>query len=417
MKSSVLTRVLSFIFLTGNFSCSEDLPETRELTDDPDSIAFNEVFSTGSPDWIELYNYGEEDIELAGWKVYDQEENLHELPSGAIVEAGGFIILYCDDQGVELNLPFKLSSQGESISILRPDDQIVDRLDFPALDDGQSYARFPDGTGSWQTTGFATPSATNGAGPVSSFKSYGFDPEIPLVGDDIHFTLSISDGANVSEVQIHFRVDETDNIILQMNSTDNLNYSATIPALTSDGELYYYFKLIDGEGNQVLLPNDAMEDPFDMTITSGDVPDLLINEIMASNATTLLDPDGTDEYDDWIEIYNAGSTAVDMGGFYFSDSEDPFDDRIPRDEPNKTIIQPGSHLLFWADSDTEQGPNHLKFKLSAEGETLSLYYKDGRLIDSHKFEIQTTDVSLGRSSDGASNWLKFSVPTPGIPNN
>jgi hypothetical protein len=137
---------------------------------------------------------------------------------------------------------------------------------------------------------------------------------------------------------------------------------------------------------------------------------------MASNLATLADPDGIDEFDDWIEIYNAGPTAVDMGRFYFSDSEDRFDDRIPGDAPDKTTIQPGERLLFWADSDTEQGANHLKFKLSADGETISLYYKDGRLIDSHSFGIQSTDVSEGRSTDGASNWIKFSVPTPGSAN-
>ena len=166
----------------------------------------------------------------------------------------------------------------------------------------------------------------------------------------------------------------------------------------------------------MLLPDDALADPYDITITSGDVPMLVINEIMASNQTTLLDPDGVDEYDDWIEIYNAGTTAVDMGRYYFSDSEDPFDDRIMRDMPEKTTIQPGGSLLFWADSDTEQGPKHLKFKLSADGEILSLYYKDGRLIDSHTFGVQSTDVSEGRSQDGASDWIKFNTPTPGSSN-
>jgi hypothetical protein len=153
-----------------------------------------------------------------------------------------------------------------------------------------------------------------------------------------------------------------------------------------------------------------------LTITSGEVPKLVINEIMAGNAATITDPDGLDEYDDWIEIYNAGTTPVDMARFYFSDSENPFDDRIPRDAPDKTTIQPGGYLLFWADGSTSQGPNHLKFKLSIDGETLSLYYKDGRLIDSHTFGVQTTDVSEGRSPDGGASWVKFNTPTPGTAN-
>jgi hypothetical protein len=315
-----------------------------------------------------------------------------------------------------LNLPFKLSSQGESLTIQRPDGKVIDQIVFPAMD-GESYARFPDGQGAWQITGFATKNESNGDRPISSFKSYDYTPEIPLVGDEINFNLEISDASNVSNVEMVYRVENGPNVTITMNSGNNINYTATVPALAADGELFYYFKLTDTNGLEVFLPDDALVDPFDMTITSGDVPNLVINEFLASNVANLSDPDGVDEYDDWIEIYNAGSTPVDMGRFYFSDSEDPFDDRIPGDDPDKTTIPPGGYLLFWADSDTEQGPNHLKFRLSIDGETLSLYYKDGRLIDSHTFGVQTSDVSEGRSPDGADTWMKFNTPTPGASNN
>jgi len=398
-------------------SCSDEGTDPPVTLDQPDSIAFNEVHSTGNPDWIELYNYGEADVDLKDWKVFDRSENIYSLPAGHILKPGNFIILHCDDQGVGLNLPFKLTSLGESITIQRPDGKVIDQVVFPALDNGETYSRFPDGQGSWQITGFATKNQSNGDSPVSSFKSFSYSPEIPLVGDAINFSLEITDASEVSNVQLIYSVDDGPKEINDMTTTDNINYSTTVPALTSDGELYYYFKLIDTNNKEVLLPDDALVDPYDMTITSGNVPNLVINEIMASNATTLADPDNVDEYDDWIEIYNAGSTPVDMGRFYFSDSENPFDDRIPRDAPDKTTIQPGGYLLFWADSDTEQGPNHLKFKLSIDGEVLSLYYKDGRLIDTHTFGVQTTDVSEGRSTDGAANWIKFNKATPGATNN
>lgn len=405
------------VFFLGIMSCSEDDPELPVISDQPDSVAFNELHTTGNPDWIELYNYGNAEVDLKDWKVFDKEENIYSLPAGNILKPGDFIILYCDDQGTGLNLPFKLTSQGESITLQRPDGKMMDHVVFPAMENGQMYARFPDGQGNWQVTGFATQNQTNGDGPVSSFKSYSYTPEIPMVGDDINFTLEISDAANVSKVQLIYMVDGGSAKTIDMTTSDNLNYSAVVTALAVDGELDYYFKLIDANSKEVLLPDDALDDPYDITITSGDVPNLVINEVMASNMTTLADPDGVDEYDDWIEIYNAGSTPVDMARFYFSDSENPFDDRVAKDAPDKTTIQPGGYLLFWADSDTEQGPNHLKFKLSVDGEVLSLYYKDGRLIDSHTFDIQSTDVSEGRSTDGADSWIKFNTPTPGSSNN
>jgi hypothetical protein len=417
MKMREFVNYAVIVLFLGIISCSDDEPAPPIAVDPSDSVVFNELHATGNPDWIELYNYGEGDVDLTGWIVYDSPENTYTLPAGNILKSGSYIILNCDDQGVGLNLPFKLSSQGESVTLIRPDGVVKDVVAFPALGDGQTYSRFPDGQGSWQITGFATKNQTNGERPISAFKAYNYTPEIPLVGDDINFTLEITDASNVSNVQMIYSVDEGLSQTIDMSTADNINFSVTVPALTVDGELYYYFKLTDTNSTEVLLPDDALTDPYDMTITSGDVPNLVINEFMASNSTSIADPDALDEYDDWIEIYNAGSTPVDMGRFYFSDSEDPFDDRIPGDAADKTTIQPGGFLLFWADSDTEQGPNHLKFRLSIDGETISLYYKDGRLIDSHTFGVQTTDISEGRSSDGGVDWIKFPVPTPGESNN
>ena len=414
MSIRQLTSLFSGIIFIAAGACSKDDPKPPVDDTMPATVAFNEINATGNPDWIELYNYGEEDVDLQGFVVYDREEAKYTLPSGYIMEPGDFLILICDDQGVDLNMPFKLTSLGETITIQSPGGQVLDRVTFPAMENGQTYARFPDGSGAWAVTGFETKNKTNGNGPVSFFKSYSYTPEIPMVGDDVSFSLEISDGANIASIQLLYAVDDGSYQTINMTSGNNTNYSGIIPALSSDGELDFYFKLTDNSGNVVLLPEDALDDPNDLTITSGDVPNLVINEFMASNSATFADPFG--EFDDWIEIYNPGATAVDMGRFYFSDSEDPFDDRIPGDAPGETTIQPGGYLIFWADSDTEQGPNHLKFRLSASGESISLYYKDGRLIDTRTFGTQTTDVSEGRSPDGSSNWVKFNTPTPGASN-
>lgn len=409
---------LFLVLFIGIISCSSDEPEIPIDDTVPSTIALNEIHSTGNPDWIELYNYGNETVELTGYIVFDKEESSYSLPAGHSVKPGDFLILYCDDQGTDLNLPFKLTSDGESITLQQPDGKMLDHVVFPAMEDGQTYARFPDGSGTWQVTGFATQSATNGDVPISSFKGYSYSPEIPRVGDDIDFTLEISDGSNVATVELFYAIDGGAFAKAAMTTSNNSTYTSTIAALAADGDLAYYFKLTDVGGSEVYLPDDALEDPYDLTITSGAVPQLVINEIMASNQSTILDPDGeADEYEDWIEVYNAGSVAVDMGRFYFSDSENPFDDRLPKDAPDKTTIQPGGYLLFWADSDTEQGPNHIKFKLSIDGETLSLFYKDGRLIDSHTFGVQSSDVSEGRNPDGGDSWIKFNSPTPGASNN
>jgi hypothetical protein len=140
---------------------------------------------------------------------------------------------------------------------------------------------------------------------------------------------------------------------------------------------------------------------------------LLINELMASNSST--EPDPQDEYDDWIEIYNYGASAVDMSGMYLTD-----DLTIPAkwQFPNETTLSAGEYLLIWADGDIADAGLHTNFKLSADGEEIGLFDIDGvSLIDSTTFGEQTTDISYGRFPDASDNWRLFYTPTPGIENN
>ena len=51
---------------------------------------------------------------------------------------------------------------------------------------------------------------------------------------------------------------------------------------------------------------------------AGDPLKLVINEMMASNSTAIADGEG--EFDDWIEIYNPGPSAVDMAGMVLADN-------------------------------------------------------------------------------------------------
>ena len=143
--------------------------------------------------------------------------------------------------------------------------------------------------------------------------------------------------------------------------------------------------------------------------------DLTINEIMASNSTTIVDEFG--EYDDWIEIYNAGSTDINLAGYYLSDSPtDPRLWQIPSTNPAETTVPAGGFLLLWADKDKEQGAHHLEFKLSAAGESVLLSSPSGNLIDEVTFMEQNNDVSYGSIDDGGNQYQIFYNPTPNASN-
>jgi len=52
-----------------------------------------------------------------------------------------------------------------------------------------------------------------------------------------------------------------------------------------------------------------------------DLPNIVLNEFMASNQSAFEDPANKGDFDDWIEIYNSSDKAVNLGGLYISDNK------------------------------------------------------------------------------------------------
>jgi hypothetical protein len=79
------------------------------------------------------------------------------------------------------------------------------------------------------------------------------------------------------------------------------------------------------------------------------------------------------------------------------------------------VVPAGGYVVFLADNEPNQGPKHASFALNADGESLSIYNKDGTtLIDTVTFGGQRKDVSYGRTASGS--WGALSSPTPGAAN-
>jgi len=136
---------------------------------------------------------------------------------------------------------------------------------------------------------------------------------------------------------------------------------------------------------------------------------VVINEFMASNNAGPMDPQG--EYEDWIELYNLGETAIDVGGLYLTDD---LDDPTKWQIPIGTAIEAMGYVLIWADNDLGDGGLHAAFSLSTTGEDLALFDSDGTtLLDSVSFTDQIVDISYGRYPDGTGLWSQRGYPTPG----
>ena len=139
--------------------------------------------------------------------------------------------------------------------------------------------------------------------------------------------------------------------------------------------------------------------------------EVVVNEYSASNLTGYIDNYSFEE--DWIELYNTSNTAIDLGGYHLSDESD---------EPTKWMIPYGTtipangHKTFWCSGRDEGFLNsmHTNFKLkqtSENPEHVVFSDPDGNIIND--LEMQTTQLehSMGRTSDGHSDWRIFSNPT------
>ncbi len=134
---------------------------------------------------------------------------------------------------------------------------------------------------------------------------------------------------------------------------------------------------------------------------------LYINEAMSSNQLTLQDE--AFEYDDWIEIYNAGQNPVDLQSYFLSDNVS----NSQKWEVTESVIIPaGGYVLFWADEDQSQGPTHTNFKISSSGESILLSNPSGSIIDQITVPSLNDDHSFGRITDGSNTLINFIIPSP-----
>jgi len=149
---------------------------------------------------------------------------------------------------------------------------------------------------------------------------------------------------------------------------------------------------------------------------TGEIPDLgevVINELLAHSHANAAD---------WIELHNTTDTAINIGGWFLSDSSADF---MKYEIAAGTTIEPHGYIVFYEDlhfGNPQDPGSHVPFALSENGETLYLHSgKDGVLTgynDEEKFDASETGIAFGRyqKSTGTYNFVAMSINTPGSEN-
>ncbi len=380
----------------------------------PASIVFNEVMANNETtifdedaepsDWIELYNPTCGSIDLSGWILADSIQGWP-IPAGTVLAPGETVFFWASDKGNLVPPPsmfhttFKVSSLGETLSLIDPAGLLIDQVTTPAANIDESYGLngsdvyqswfggqiTPDALNPGQTVPFCptpTPTATPSVTPT---------PATPTVTPTAPPTVTPG-GPTLTPTPTPTPSVTPSSTATPSSSPTPLSTSTPLPSSTAG--------------------------PATATPTAACVSPILINELMPRNNATILDGDGDNS--DWIELYNPATTAQDLTNWAVSDST-----TIWSFPSGTTVPAEGFLLVFASDKGDPSNPDypgpsgelHTNFKLSGSGEFVVLFDASVCEIDRVTYPAMEQNQSWGllvdQSRYGVFLWSEW---TPGAPN-
>ncbi len=134
-------------------------------------LAKNDTINTDEEgefdDWVELYNTSDQDIELTGWRIGDARLACVEpwpIPDGTVLAGNAYLLIWADrdsEQG-DFHADFKLSAtEGEVVSLIDGEGQLVDEVVMPGMEADVSWLRPSDGETGWTTSNSPSPAQAN----------------------------------------------------------------------------------------------------------------------------------------------------------------------------------------------------------------------------------------------------------------
>jgi hypothetical protein len=426
----------------------------------------------GTPDWIELYNAGDQSLDLSGYGVSDNMRDLHKFvfPEGSSIGPGEYLILYAttaeegDGAAAAFCTNFGLSKSGDYLFITDAYYGIVAQMEIPALYTDISYARADDGTYGFcavpspgaANTGelymtlegvFAAenldalsisevmPTDTggrdrwvelyNGGTSAVSLENYCLsddenDPlkwQIPsgTVAPGGYVCIYLTGQGGEAEEGIHsgFRLSSEDSLLtlsdLQGTLIDRIGWQAGVPKGVS------IVKDASGAAVYTAFPtfeaanSDQTFTSLDITVMDKSDP-VHLNEVLKVNTLSLIDEDG--DRGEWVELKNFSSQPVSLLGYFLSDDEN---DLYKFALPDVTLEAGACRVVFLSGKNRTENEIHANFGLSDEENDLFLTCLNGMRTESLSTAgVTRENVSVGLDDDW--NIRYFAAPTPGYDN-
>lgn len=180
-KSAELNAVLlGDVSITANFVKSDFTPTVvlNEICSSSDSLSGLADGYGSYPDWIELYNYGKDTVDLAGYEICllksNAKKKISTLPFGSastIINPGEHKVLWAKGDSLygSLYLNFKIDMNDKPSICLVKDGSELDCVNVVKHATNESYGRSKDNDSEWKIFSYcnnkvtSTPGVTNGS--------------------------------------------------------------------------------------------------------------------------------------------------------------------------------------------------------------------------------------------------------------
>lgn len=351
-----LNRVLFFILFVyaGSTNSIAQALKINELMSSNSMEVYDEDGDT--PDWIEIINTGNNDVNLADYYLSDNPEE--------------FFKWQIPDFSLSPNQPFLIYASGK-------DRLQVPRFWYTIIDAGQDWKYIiptSEIEGIWKFTSFDDSSWATGPSGIG----YGDNDDKTILPSGtasvfMRKKFTITDAKNIETLWLNMDFD--DGFIAYINGIE-----VSRIGLGEPGTPVAYNKA--ASSHEAEIYQNGKPEGFNIS-----------NYIylLKDNENTLA-----------IQVHNAGASSSDMSAIPF----------LSVGYKNKADINaPVSEYL-----EVPELFPHANFKLSSTGETVSITYKNGMVSDSISFGIIPGNFSFGRTFSDPSKWGFFQTPTPGLQN-
>jgi len=384
-------------------------------------VVINEVTWMGTTDsandeWVELYNNSSESVDLTDW-ILEATDGQPLINLSGVISANGYFLLERTDDnsvpGITADQIYTggLGNSGEHLQLKDKNNTVIDDFDFsngwPAGDNTTKQTMEKLAAG-WQTSlnPGGTPRTQNSSGTIE-------EPELTTeetetTTEETEATIEESSAPAIPVENQPPIANAGDNIIAFID--EEIAFDGSKSHDSDGNDLTYEWNLGEGEVKNEIIVTHKYSYPgtylvtlmvFDNRYYSSDTitveiypKKITINEFLPS-------PEGKDEEEEWIELYNDSDQIINISGWQLDDEEEG---SRPFVFPKNTLIAPKNYLVF-SRPTTDIALNNDKGKVR-------LLLSTGTVFQEISYEKAPEGKSSARTPEG----FVWSMPTPGLPN-